>query len=326
MRMIGARLATLWLTVVVALSWLPVTDAIAAKSGPSIFSGAVGPTLPIDNGVVGVNRIEVFVAAGGEADDFSLNGGFGLTDMLSSLSHYVDVGADGAAVQLGSTNITQPPTSTGVNQVTSAGNFAGPNGTIDWTAVSTIAAGSNVYVTTLNFSSANPFGTVRIIQLLDADVLNFTLNNLVQLGTFGTPGFTLLTQSVTGPLGLGQLGPVVTSATCVGWAAAPFSDLIDAVEGGGATYAPAGSISNLSPTKDFHFPAAPAWGIADITSAIACDLSPSATTATIVLSLVATQTPKVIPTLSEWGVMVMVALLAGAAVWRLRRRSLRPAI
>jgi hypothetical protein len=325
MRMIGARLAILWLTLVTALAWLAMTDAIAAKSGPSISSGAIGPTLPIDNGVVGVNRVEVLVAAGGEADDLSLNAGFGLEDLLSSVSHYVDVGADGGAVQLGDTNITQPPTSTGVNEVTSAGNFVGPNGTIDWTAVSTIAAGSNVYVTTLSFSSANPFGTVRIIQLLDADVLG-TSNNLVQLGTFGNPGFTLVTQSPDTPLGLGQLGPVVTSATCVGWAGAPYPELFDAVEDGGITFAPAGNVSNLPPTKDAHFPGAPAWGIADITSAIACDLSPSATTATIVLSLIATQTPEIIPTLSEWGVLAMVALLAGAAVWRLRRRSLRPVI
>ena len=31
-----------------------------------------------------------------------------------------------------------------------------------------------------------------------------------------------------------------------------------------------------------------------------------------------------VPTLSEWGMLILVGLLAGYGVWTLRRRSLRP--
>jgi hypothetical protein len=327
MRTIGVRLATLWLTLVVALSWLPVTDAIAAKSGPGI-SGAIGPTVTIDNGIVGDNRLEVGVGAGGEASNISFDpsGPDGLQNLIFELNHYVDAGADGGAVQLGNTTISQPPTPSGANQVTSGGSFAGPNADITWTAVSSIAPGSNTYVTSITFVSTAAFGAVRLIQYLDGDVPDLDFDRLIQVGTFGDPGFSLVTQSSENAVGLAQGAPAVVGATCVGWAGSPFSDLRTLILNAGTTYSPAGNIIDLAPTKNVNFIGAPTWGPTDITSAIACDLDPNATTAVITLSILALQTPGSVPTLSQWAVIVMIGLLIGAAVWRLRGRSLRPAI
>jgi hypothetical protein len=287
---------------------------------------AIGPTVTINNGVIGDGRLEVTLGAGGEDDlEFDpLGGTGGVTPLLFELNHYVDVGADGGAVQLGATTITQPPTVTGPNQVTSSGQFTGANGTVNWTAVSTIPAGSVTYTTTLTFTSTAPFGALRVIQYMDADVDNFSTDNLVRIGTFGLPDFRLLTVSATRLLGPAQHSPSVTNATCPGWAASPFSELRDAIEGPGTTYSPAGHVIDLIPTIDARFHGAPAWGPADMTSAVACDLAPAATSASIVFS-VSVEEGGAIPTLSQWAMIAMIALLIGAAMWRLRRTQLRGA-
>ena len=263
--------------------------------------------------------MEVVLGAGGE-DDLHyapLIGSQALTELLFELNHYVDVGIDGGAVQLGNTTITQPPTVTGPNQVTSAGHFPGSGGTVSWTAVSSIAAGATTYVTTLTFTSGEPFGALRVIQYMDGDVDDLSNDNLAAVGTFGQPGFRLVTVSPSRRLGPAQQSPLVTNATCPGWAASPYSDLRDLIEGAGTTYAPTGHVINLPTTLDPRF-GQPAWGPADMTSAVACDLSPGASTATVTFS-VSVEDGAGIPTLGQWATLAMVALLTCVSIWRLRR-------
>jgi hypothetical protein len=305
-----------------ALSVFFVGDAGAEKTRTRF---AIGPTLTIDNGVTGDGRLEVTLGAGGEDDLlFDPIEGFAPTNLLFELNHYVDVGIDGGGVQLGATTITQPPTLTGPNEVTSAGSFTGPNGTIAWTAVSTIPSGSVTYTTTLTFTSAAPFGAVRLIQYMDADVDNFSADNLIHVGTFGLPDFRLLTVSTVRHLGPAQLSPIVSNASCPGWAASRFPTLVAAIDGGGTSYAPEGNVIDLVPIVDPRFNGLPAWGPADMTSAIACDLGAGATTATITFA-VAVEERAGIPTLSQWAVITMVALLVILGARQLHRRRLTPA-
>jgi hypothetical protein len=305
------------------LSALVAADAGAEKPRSGGHRLVIGSTRTIDNGVTGAGRVEVVLGAGGEADELRyrpLSGTPRVTGLLFELNHYVAVGAGGAAVQLGATFVTQPPTITGPNEVTSAGFFPGNGGTVFWSAVSTIAPGSTAYVTTLAFAGTAPFGPVRVVQYMDADVDEFFADNLVRLGTFGQPGFSLLTVSTSRNLGPAQPSPVVTNASCPGWAASPFSDLRDAIEGGGATFAPTGHVIDLRPSADPRFSGQPTWGPSDMTSAVACDLSPGAASAAIVFS-VSVEERAAIPTLSQWAVIAMAGLLTAAALWGLRRRA-----
>lgn len=323
--MIAPRPKLVWLACLLAFSAFTVSDAGAEKTRSGGGQRhAIGPTETIDNGVAGAGRLEVDLGAGGEDSLLytPLVGPSGPTFLIFELNHYVDVGANGGGVQLGDTVITQPPTITGPNQVTSAGNFAGNGGTINWTAVSTIVPGSHTYTTTLTFTSGEPFGTVRLIQYMDGDVDNLGVNALIALGTFGQPDFRLLTASTSRRLAVGHLSPTVTNATCLGWAGSPFDELRSLILGAGTTYSPAGNVINLSPFVSSTF--GPGFGPNDITSAVACDLAPGATTATIVFSLTVEDLVSGIPTLSQWATIVMLALLVGVAVWRLRRR--RPAL
>jgi hypothetical protein len=252
-----------------------------------------------------------------------------LQNILFELSNYIDVDANGGAVQLGETTSTQEPTVTGTSQVTSMGTFAGPNGPITWTAVSAISPGTTRYVTALTFSSASPFGAVRLVQYADIDVPPFPSNDLVVLGTFGEPGFQLVTAQnpAAGDIGLRQLLPVTANAGCIGWAAAPFPQLRNLITGAGTTYTPAGNLLALGATTDPRFPGAPAFGPADITSAIACDLSPGATSASIVLTVSAEAevTATSVPTLGEWAFIALAITLVAFGARTLRRRPLSAA-
>jgi hypothetical protein len=304
----------------------------AKRSQQAIPLFSIGPTLTIDNGIAGDGRLEVASGRGGETSTVLIDpvGAALLQNIMFELNHYVDVGADGGGVQLGNTTITQEPTVTGPNQLTSAGNFAGPNGTINWTAVASIAPGTTRYVITVSFSSTAAFGTVRFIQYVDIDVEPLDTNNLVELGTFGSPDFQLVTvqNPANGDVGMRQVAPVVTNASCIGWAARPYSQLRAAITGAGSSYAPGGSIVGLGSTTDPRFPGAPAFGPEDITSAIACDLSPTATSATVDFTISAEGSVVSgvgVPTLSEWAFIAMALILGAIAVGALRRQRLHAA-
>ncbi len=147
----------------------------------------------IDNGISGDGEWTVDVLDGGESENCQIDpiGGTGLTDVIYEWFVYIDVGADGSATRI-SDNVTTPAYLSGTNEVTSEGNFAGPNGTINWTSVASIASGSMVYNNVLTFSSTQPFGTVRVICYLDEDVLGAGDDVLVEIGTPGNSNFMLL--------------------------------------------------------------------------------------------------------------------------------------
>jgi hypothetical protein len=293
--------------------------------------------ITIDNDLAGDGRWEVDVDDAGDSRDARIDpvGPTGLTDVVFDYFTYVDSGADGGGIRLHDTNVTTPAFSSGADEVTSSGNFPGPNGTINWTAISSIADGSSIYNVNLSFTSSVAFGTVRIISYLDEDVLGSSDDVLVVLGTPGDDNFLLLTIDDDQDVGVAQAAGynTATGMTYIGWAADEFSDLRSAITGSGATYSIPGVIDmgSLPPIVDPRFPSDPAYGPEDITSAFAFDLNPSATSATVNLSLGGSPSGQppggepveaVVPTMTEWGMMIFMVLAGLGSIYYIRRKSL----
>jgi len=251
----------------------------------------------IDNGISGDGFWQVRSSEGGTTTTAFLDptgspaGISGKTQIIFQYFHFVDVGADGGGEILHNTTITTPANLTGLNEVTSAGLFEGENGTISWTAVSFIEPGSPLYLTELTFTSDNPFGPVRLIQYLDEDVEGSTDDVLIPIGTPGADDFQLLTLDDNIPIGVSHSSTYNTAVgmTYIGWAADRFNDLRNTIGGAGVIYSIPGEVDTTDLPEiiggDSRFPGLPAFGPADISSAIAFDLDPEATFASVILAL-----------------------------------------
>ncbi len=269
------------------------------------FGASSAQAILISNGIAGDGFWQVDAGNGGESRTGNLNpsGAQGTTDVIFDYFHYVDVGANGGGVRLDSTTISQAATLTNPNEVTSAGSFAGANGTINWRAVSTIAPGSPIYQTALTFSSNTAFGTVRVIQYLDEDVLGVSDDRLVVIGTPGQADFQLLTIDDNNDVGVSHGANYLTATgmTYAGWAARQFSSLRGAITGPGESYSIAGNVTGIPAITDARFPGAQVFGTLDITSAIAFDFDPNATLASVNFTLGGLPSGRPIPTCGEPG-------------------------
>jgi len=271
-------------------TWIVIVSLMISFT---LWSVAPAEAILIDNGIAGDGRWQINVLNGGETRTGSLDptGGIGLTDVIFDYFHYVDVGADGGGVRLGGTTITSPASLGGGGSVTSSGTFLGANGLISWRTDSSIAPGSSLYLTEFLFSSPFSFGNVRLIQYLDEDVLGFTDDHLIVLGTPGTDGFQLLTVDDSDNVGVSHAATYSSAVgmSYTGWAADEFSDLRSDITGPGALYSIAGIVDTTSLPVivggDGRYPGSPAYGPEDITSAIAFDFDPNATYASVIFSL-----------------------------------------
>ncbi len=256
---------------------------VLALGGLSLPLGAI----TISNGVSGDGAWSVDALAGGETRSGIVNptGSQGANNVVFDYFHYVIV--NGVGTQLGSTNVTTAANLSGTNQVTSSGSFQGQNGVINWTAVSSIAAGSPIYQTRITFNSAGAFGIARLVQYLDEDVLGAANDQLVVVGNSGAAGFQLLTVDTVANFGVSQSAGF-TSATGMsyaGWAARNYNSMKPAIANNTQGFSTAGTITGLNSTTDARYPGLPIYTGSDIVTALAFDLNPNATSASIVLSL-----------------------------------------
>ena len=119
-------------------------------------------------------------------------------------------------------------------------------------------------------------------------------------------------------------------ASFAGWAADEFSDLRTALFGAGAPVSFAGTIDTASLVPHVHPVVGSAYGPTDITSTLAWNLDPAATSATIITTLGGVPTAPApdatapeIPTLSGVGIVLFALALVTIALARLAPRRHR---
>jgi hypothetical protein len=213
----------------------------------------------------------------------------GLTQYFENVSfiydflNYVDVGLNGQAIELAAV-----PTLTAPDELTFTGTFAGPNGDIDWTVRTYFDNGFATLFNEVEFTASGTtgFGDVRFINYLDEDVLGVNDDLLYVSAAPGTPNFEVYTLDNAERIGFSQGGVYapgadLANATWDGWAADKFPLLKNTIAGSGTTFSPAGNI-NTDALTPFNDPALGlVHGLADVTTAFAWTLDPTATTATI---------------------------------------------
>jgi hypothetical protein len=131
---------------------------------------ALGSTVTLNNGVSGVGRWEVIVDNAASSSTGNITHAGGTNDVIYSYRNSVIVGSGGPVALVGTT--TTQTTSNAAGQAQSGGSFSGQNGSIAWTATSWINPGSAVLTTQFDFTSSDPFGSVRFFNYLDEDVIS----------------------------------------------------------------------------------------------------------------------------------------------------------
>jgi hypothetical protein len=216
--------------------------------------------------------------------------------MLFEYLSYVDPGNDGGAVRLS----TGTPVITGEDQASSSGSFVGANGTISWSVTSSIPNGGDTMTSVLTFSAegGTTLGDLRFYQYLDADVLVLSDDIFFTRGSARGGDLNLYTLDATldptvDPselVGLAQGGAYssaqgLSNASFAGWAAGPFGSLRPLIEGTGLAVSPTGN--NLIQDVYIDPILGRVFGPTDVSTALAWDLDPTATSAVLITTLVA---------------------------------------
>lgn len=274
---------------------------------------AVGSTVTLNNGVSGVGRWEVIVDNAASSSTGNIMHAGGTNDVIYSHRNSVIIGSGGPVALVGTT--TTQTTSNAAGQAQSGGSFSGQNGSIAWTATSWINPGSAVLTTQFDFTSSDPFGSVRFFNYLDEDVISAGANNLIVFGTAPANDLQLLTVHNTQNVGVAQAANYQPAgATFAGWGAHVYATGHDYdISLSGSTTAP------LLSGGDPRYAGQLAFGSVDIISVLGFDLNPNAKSASITLSLGGSPTGAPIPTTAapEPGSIVLLSTgLAGAAVLR----------
>ncbi len=211
-------------------------------------------------------------------------------DALFDYLNFIDVGADGAAVELGTTTITTPTTFLSDDVVYSEGTFTGENGLINWRVEQSFEDGSPTLITKLTLSSPTPLGDLRFINYYDPVIASDAGDLLFTEGTPGTNDYRVTV--LDGPERVGfrhygtfEQGTGLEGANYEGWIADEFPDLItDPVFN--LPFTPTGTIDTASvPLANVTDLPAPVYGPAITTTAHAWLVNPTATTVTITSAL-----------------------------------------
>ena len=260
-------------------------------TGPEVNNG----TLIDDDVAPGIPGQFAFDVFDGGASDFFSRGGISaqgntqlFTDenVIFDFTNYIDIGSNGGALNLRNTTITMPATLIADDLVVSEGTFQGANGTVNWHVESRMDDGISIVYNTVTLTSAQPLGNLRYINYLDEDVRGVSDDLLYVTGTPGTNDFRAFTLDGPERVGFSQGGFVeagadLVNATYDGWTADRYAQLLSNIEVGGTTYTVPGNI-NTANLPAFNDPElGQVYGLADVTTAFAWSVDPTATTAKI---------------------------------------------
>ncbi len=269
---------------------------IKLPTGPEVDNGTL-----IDNDVdPGIPGQFAFRAGAGGRSGFATPDGAGggisaqgntqlfvNTDAIFEFFNFIDVGANGQAFELGTTNITQPPSLVDDDLVVSQGTFTGNNGSqVRWRVESRLDDGIATVYNRLTLESDQPLGNMLFINYLDEDVLGPSDDLLYLVGTPGLDDFRAFT--LDGPERIGFAhggvyfpGSDLVNASYEGWTADTYANLLTNIQTGGTQYSVPGNINtaNLPPFNDPTL--GQVYGLRDITTAFAWRVDPNATTATM---------------------------------------------
>jgi hypothetical protein len=273
---------------------IPNTGSGVAAVGalPTIGEVPAGTLIDNDTTTDTVGHLEVQPEDGGSiltlgaTIDGAVSGQLDNQDIIAAFLNYIDLGSDGGAIDLSTTQIFMPATLIAPDHVQSTGRFRGANDWINWTVDVFINDAQEIVRSSITFDSAQPLGNLRYINYLDQDIGADGDDLLYVAGTFGQPDFRLYTLDSAERVGFSQggvyqAGAGLVNATYDGWAADRWSDLQNAIVGSGASYSILGEI-DAGDLPQFVDPRlGTVRGLADVTTAMAWSVNPSATTATI---------------------------------------------
>ncbi|HBE67622.1 MAG TPA: hypothetical protein DDW52_05675, partial [Planctomycetaceae bacterium] len=265
-------------------------------TGPEVDRGTL-----IDNDVqAGVPGQFAFQAGAGGRSGFATvdGGGGGITavgntqtfvniDAIFEFFNFLDIGANGDAIELGSSTITLAPTLIAPDLVVSEGTVPGANGEIRWRVESRMDDGISKVFNTLILDSDNPLGEIQVVNYLDEDVQGPSDDLLYVTGTPGEEGFAAFTLDGPERIGFSHGGTYASTpgelenATYEGWAADSYRDLLTAIETTGTQYSVAGQIDTADLPLFVDPDLGDVYGLADITTAFAWRVDPTSTTARV---------------------------------------------
>ncbi len=208
---------------------------------------------------------------------------------LFDYGFFIDVGSNGGAVGLDTTTITQQPTLIADDVVVSQGTFTGANGEISWEVVQSFQDGGVDLISEITLSSDQPLGDLRFINYYDPIIGTDTGDILFTEGVPGQDDFRLTILDGPEEIGFRQYGtfvpgPGLTNATYEGWIADDFPDLITAPQFN-LPFIPTGTVDPpVGLLNDPRFPQ-PNYGPGILTSAMAWQINPNSTTATLTTNL-----------------------------------------
>ncbi len=269
--------------------------SLLSSIGSSILTQA--QTVTIDNDVPEgtAGYWAVFVETGGQSDvavmtaERATTGDLVTEDVVFDYHTYVDIGFPGEGLRLLGTDPIIDPVDP--DTATSSGSFIGANGnTINWVARSWIPDGERTLSTAFTFSTTDgaALGQLRLFQYLDEDVEYFGDDVFFTKGTIVGRNLELFTMDGFEVYGVSQSGGFddgsgLADASFVGWAVDIYPHMTARIEGDGQQVSLEGFITDLA-TYD-HNQLGTVLGPADVVSALAWEVNPTASDATILTTL-----------------------------------------
>lgn len=273
---------------------------IAAVAAAALVAPRLSASETIDNDIPEgtLGHWSVWVDDGAYSDDGEItaqrqqSGDIVTENVIYDYIQYIDVGNDGDAVSLQDSadgNNTVSVDEEGDDMTTSTGELVGANDNdIHWTATSWIDDGSPTMFTRIVFESEGPLGVLRLISYLDEDVEGSSDDVLLVRGSAANNNLELLTLDGPEVYGVSQSGATtgaggLVDSTFAGWAAGPYDDVQENVEGEGQDVSHDGVVFGLGTQE--HPTLGTVHGPEDITTVMSYDVNPTSTRAEILIAL-----------------------------------------